>query len=156
MAETKVALHDEQAEGAIGVRAATQAVLLVEELRALGSETTKRTLINHGHGAREPFFGVKVGDMKPIQKRIKTDYHLSFALYDTGISDAMYLAGLIADDPRMTCDDLQRWVEAASWSLLSECTGPWVTAGSLHGWQMALKKIEARGEIGKKRKSAKC
>ena len=31
-----------------------------------------------------------------------------------------------------TRDDLQRWVDAAYWSLLSESTVPWVAAGSLH------------------------
>jgi hypothetical protein len=84
--------------------------------------------------------------MKPILKRIKTDYLLALALYDTDISDAMYLAGLVTDDSRMTCDDLQRWVEAAYWSLLSECTVPWVAAGSPHGWQMALKWIDDDAE----------
>jgi 3-methyladenine DNA glycosylase AlkD len=113
---------------------------IIEDLRALGSESTRKTLMKHG--AREPIFGVKVGDLKPIQKRIKIDYQLALDLYDTGISDAMYLAGLVADDPRMTRDDLQRWVEAAYWSLLSESTVPWVAAGSPHGWEMALKWIE--------------
>lgn len=118
----------------------SQVAAILAELNALGSESTKKTFIRHG--AREPLFGVKIGDLKPIQKRIKTDYRLALALYDTGISDAMYLAGLVADDPRMTPGDLQRWVEAAYWSLLSESTVPWVAAGSPHGWQMALKWIE--------------
>lgn len=113
---------------------------IIANLQALGNESTKQTLMKHG--AREPLFGVKVGDMKPIQKRIKTDYRLALDLYDTGISDAMYLAGLVADDTRMTRDDLQRWVEAAYWSLLSESTVPWVAAGSPYGWEMALKWIE--------------
>jgi 3-methyladenine DNA glycosylase AlkD len=117
---------------------------IIAELRALGNESTKKTLTKHG--AREPLFGVKIGDMKPLQKRIKTDYRLALDLYDTGISDAMYLAGLVADDPRMTPDDLQRWVEAAYWSLLSESTVPWVAAGSPHGWQMALKWIDDDAE----------
>src|SRR5262245_51517225 len=93
-------MRDEHPGGAI------QATDVIAELRALGDETTKRTLMRHG--AREPLFGVKIGDMAPLRKRIKTDYRLALELYDTGISDAMYLAGLIADDARMTCDDLQR------------------------------------------------
>ncbi len=114
---------------------------VISELRVLGNETTKQTLMKHG--AREPLFGVKVGDLKPLQQRIKRDYQLALDLYATGISDAMYLAGLIADDPRMTQDDLQRWVEGAYWSLLSESTVPWVAAGSGHGWELALKWIDA-------------
>ena len=37
-------------------------------------------------------------DLKKYQKRIKKDYQLSLDLYDSGVSDAMYLAGLIADE----------------------------------------------------------
>ena len=35
-----------------------------------------------------------------FQKRIKMDYQLALDLYETGNYDAMYLAGLIADDAR--------------------------------------------------------
>jgi hypothetical protein len=42
---------------------------IVEELRTLGAESSKKVLRNHG--VQEPFFGVKIGDMKKIQKRIK-------------------------------------------------------------------------------------
>ncbi len=118
-----------------------QAAGIIKELRALGSESIKKTLMRHG--AREPIFGVKVGDMTPIRKRIKTDYPLALDLYDSGISDAMYLAGLVTDDKRMTREDLQRWVGAAYWSLLSENTVAWVAAGSPLGWEMAQEWIEA-------------
>ena len=84
---------------------------IVEELRAIGAESIKKVLKNHG--VREPFFGVKIGDMKKIQKRIKKDYQLALDLYDTGNYDAMYLAGLIADDAKMTKKDLNRWVKTA-------------------------------------------
>src|SRR6188768_22979 len=65
-------------------------------------------------------------------------------LYDTGIYDAMYLAGLIADDARMTKKDLQRWVEKASSNSLCAYTVPWVAAESAHGWDMALKWINSK------------
>ena len=55
---------------------------------------------------------------------MKTDHELALGLYETGISDAMYLAGLIADDSRMTKKDLQGWVKKAHWSMLSEFTVP--------------------------------
>jgi 3-methyladenine DNA glycosylase AlkD len=87
-----------------------------------------------------------VEHLKKIQKRIKKDYQLALDLYETGISDAMYLAGLIADDARMTRKDLQRWVDKAYWSLLSESTVPWVAAESPHGWEMALEWIDSKQE----------
>src|SRR6516165_8769194 len=112
------------------------AVEIVAELKTLGSESIKKVLSKHG--AREPFYGVKVEHLKKIQKRVKTNYTLALELYETGISDAMYLAGLIADDAKMTKKDLQRWVEQAYWYMLSEFTVPWVTAGSKHGRELAL------------------
>ena len=42
---------------------------LMKELEAMGSEQTKKVLMKHG--AREPFFGVKVGDLKKIVKNLK-------------------------------------------------------------------------------------
>ncbi len=117
---------------------------IVEELRTLGSESIKNVL--RKHGAQEPFFGVKVEHLKKIQKRIKTNQELALSLYDTGISDAMYLAGLIADDARMTKKDLQRWLKQASWSMISECTVPWVAAGSKHGRDLALQWIDSKQE----------
>ncbi len=117
---------------------------IVAELKTLGKESIKKVLVKHG--AQEPFYGVKVEDLKKIQKRIKTDYQLALDLYATGISDAMYLAGLIADDARMTKKDLQRWIKQAYWYMISECTVPWVAAGSPHGHELALEWIDSKKE----------
>jgi 3-methyladenine DNA glycosylase AlkD len=117
---------------------------VVEELRAFGTESIKKVLRNHG--VREPFFGVKIGDMKKIQKRIKKDYQLALDLYDTGNYDAMYLAGLVADDGRMTKKDLNRWVKQAHGGALASATVPWVAAGSPHGYELALEWIESKSE----------
>jgi 3-methyladenine DNA glycosylase AlkD len=116
---------------------------IVKELEALGTPSTKKVLLKHG--IREPLFGVKIGDMKKIQKRVKQDYQLALDLYDTGIYDAMYLAGLIADDAKMTPGDLNRWVEKAHRGLESS-TVPWVAAGGHHGHELALKWIESKKE----------
>src|SRR5262245_35815591 len=114
---------------------------LVAELQRLGTDSYKKVLLKHG--AQEPVIGVKIEDLKKIQKRVKQDYHLALALYETGIYDAMYLAGLIADDARMSRKDLQHWVEAATCATLSEYTVPWVAAGSKHGQALALRWIES-------------
>lgn len=117
---------------------------VMKALEQYGNAGTKKVLVNHG--AREPFFGVKVGDMKVLQKKIKKDYELSLGLYNTGNSDAMYLAGLIADEKKMTKADLQKWVKAAYWHMLSEYTVPWIAAESNHGMELALEWIESDKE----------
>src|SRR5271168_5153377 len=108
---------------------------IVEQLKPLGTDTYKKVLRNHG--VPEPFFGVKIEDLKKIQNRVKKDYRLALDLYDTGIYDAMYLAGLIADDSKMTKKDLRRWLEKANCPTLTEYTVPWVAAESEHGRELA-------------------
>jgi len=117
---------------------------IVAELKKLGNAQTKKTWMTHG--AQEPCLGVKVEDMKKIQKRVKMDYQLALDLYDTGIADAKYLAGLIADDAKMTKKDLQKWIEGARCAWVAEYTVPWVASASPHGREMALKWIESRDE----------
>jgi len=117
---------------------------IMQQLQQMGNESIKKVFINHG--AQEPFFGVKVEDLKKIQKKIKTDYQLSLELYNTGNSDAMYLAGLIADPMQMTREDLNHWVEKAYWYMLSEYTVAWVASESLYGSELALEWINSDKE----------
>lgn len=118
---------------------------ILEELATLGSESIKKVLSKHG--AKEPFYGVKVEELKKIQKRIKKNHDLSLDLYDTGISDAMYLAGLIADEKQISKADLQHWVEGAYWSMLSEYSVAWVAAESRFGWELAMEWIASESEM---------
>lgn len=115
---------------------------ILAELKPLGSDSYKKVMFNHG--VKEPCYGVKISDLQKIRKRIKKDYQLALDLYDTGNYDAMYLAGLIADDARMTKRDLQRWVANATHSPLASSTVPWVAAGSPHGWELALEWIDSK------------
>ena len=110
---------------------------IVAELKKLANAPAKKNWVNNG-GAKEPCLGVKVEDMKKIQKRVKTDYRLALDLYDTGIADAMYLAGLIADDAKMTKKDLQKWIEAANSDWVANHMVPWVASAGPHGREMAF------------------
>jgi 3-methyladenine DNA glycosylase AlkD len=117
---------------------------IMQQLQEYGNESIKRIFIKHG--AREPFFGVKVEDLKKIQKKIKKDYPLSLELYNTGNSDAMYLAGLISDPPKMTRENLNDWVKKAYWYMLNEFTVAWVASESLYGTELALEWIDSDKE----------
>jgi 3-methyladenine DNA glycosylase AlkD len=117
---------------------------IVAEIEPQGSESYRKILRNHG--AQDPVLGVKIEYLKKIEKRVKKDYQLALDLYDTGIYDAMYLAGLIADDEKMTKKDLRKWVEKANCYSLREYTVTWVTAHSTHGWDMAREWIESKKE----------
>ncbi len=117
---------------------------ILVQLKNLANEGTARVLRNHG--AHEPCFGVKIGDMKPLQKQLKKNYSLSLELYDSGVYDAMYLAGLIAEPEQMTKKDLTRWIKTASKPIASYVVGP-AAAGSPAGWTEALAWIKSKKEI---------
>ena len=116
----------------------------IDLLVKYGNEQTKRIHMNHG--AKEPLFGVKYGDIKKIYSRIKKDHELSLKLYDTGNSDAMVLACLIADEKQITKEILNRWIQKAYWYMLSEYSVASVAAESLYGWESGMEWIESDRE----------
>jgi len=118
---------------------------VMKQLEELGNEQTKKTFLNHG--ASEPFFGVRVGDLKKILKYIKNDHELALRLYDTGNSDAMYLAALAVDPKLMREDDLQRWVNAANWYMNAEYAVGWVAAESPNALKLAREWIRSDREM---------
>ena len=117
---------------------------IMKELEKKGSESIKKIFLNHG--AKGPLFGVKVGDLKVIQKKVKKDHQLAMELFGTGIYDAMYLAGLIADESKMSKKDIQQWAEKSPSHGISEYTVAWVAAESDYGWELGMKWIDSPKE----------
>ncbi len=79
----------------------------MQELEALGSEQTRKTW--RRHGAAEPMFGVKFGDLAKLQKRIKVNQSLAAELWKTENHDARLLAGMVADASAITEKELNAW-----------------------------------------------
>jgi 3-methyladenine DNA glycosylase AlkD len=117
---------------------------VMAELEKLGTEQTRKTF--RRHGAPERFFGVKVGDLKTLVKKIKVNHPLALELYTTGNADAQYLAGLIADPRAMTKADLDRWAKQATWRMVSEYSVPWVAAESRFARPLGTKWMAAKAE----------
>ena len=109
---------------------------VMDLLQKAGNEQTKRICINHG--AKEPLFGVKYGDIKKIYRKIKKDHHLSIELYNTGNSDAMVLASCIADEKQISKETLWQWAERANWCMLSEYSVAMLAAETYFGWEIGL------------------
>ena len=117
---------------------------VMKELEKKGSESIKKIFLNHG--AKEPVFGVKVGDLKVIQKKVKRDHGLAMELFATGNYDARYLAGLIADESKMSKKDIQQWAESSNCIGISQYTVAWVAAESNYGWELGMKWIDSPKE----------
>jgi len=118
---------------------------IITSLQSKGSEQIKKILVRHG--AREPLFGVKVEDLKKIVKDVKDSHQVALELYSTGIYDAMYLAGLLAEPKRMDKPTLRKWVDGAYCYGLSEYTVAWMAAESPVGWDLALEWIRSDREM---------
>lgn len=117
---------------------------VMAELERLGSEQTRKTWTNHG--ATPPMFGVKVGDLKVILKKIKNDTALARQLWATDNCDAMYLAGLVTHGGKLGADELDTWVRQARWQMLSEYTVPWLASEHPQGWALGLRWIDDPSE----------
>ncbi|MBT3273700.1 MAG: DNA alkylation repair protein [Spirochaetales bacterium] len=114
-------------------------------LKAHENPSGKKILMRHG--ARDPFFGVRIGDMKPIVKKIKKNHELAMQLYASGNSDAMYFAGLIADETVMSKGDLQKWVNEAYWYMLSEYAVAGVAAETPFWQELAKEWMKSEKEM---------
>ncbi|ASZ14971.1 DNA alkylation repair protein [Chitinophaga pendula] len=119
---------------------------ILRELEKLGTEQTRKIFRNHG--ATGPMYGVKVGDLKALQQRLKLkhEHELSLALYDTGNSDAMYLAGLISAPQQMSKEELHAWAVKANWYMLSEYTVAWTASESRYGRELAMEWMDSAAE----------
>lgn len=118
---------------------------IMQSLAGMGSEQTKSIYIRHG--AKEPFFGVKIGDMKKLVKYVRKDQALALQLYESGNYDAMYLAGLSIDPKKITKEQLQHWVEKATWHSPAEYTVARVAAESPHAHELAVEWIDSPEEL---------
>ncbi|SHG58449.1 DNA alkylation repair protein [Ornithinibacillus halophilus] len=118
---------------------------IMQKLEELGSEQTKKIYLNHG--VKEPYFGVKVGDLKKLVKFVKKDHELALQLYDSGNHDAMYLAGLSVDPKLMTKEVLQDWAKKAYWYMIAEYTVAQVAAESEYALELAIEWIESEEEM---------
>jgi len=82
------------------------------KLKALGDEKVRT--INHRNGAGDNQFGVKLGDIRKVAAKIKTDDKLAKGLWKTGNLDAQLLAILILDPKTLSRDELDAMVRGIS------------------------------------------
>ena len=78
-------------------------------LEAAGSEQTRKTYLRHG--ASEPLFGVKFGDLRPLARKCGTDHALAEQLWASGNTDARLLACMVADPEEVSEAELDTWLD---------------------------------------------
>ena len=73
---------------------------ILAQLEALGDE--KMRAQNKKRGAGDNQFGVKMGDIRNIAKKLKTNHELALKLWDTGNVEARFLATLLIDPKKLS------------------------------------------------------
>ncbi|CAM5216220.1 3-methyladenine DNA glycosylase AlkD OS=Ureibacillus acetophenoni OX=614649 GN=SAMN05877842_106116 PE=4 SV=1 [Ureibacillus acetophenoni] len=118
---------------------------IMQKLEELGSEQTKQIYLNHG--VREPYFGVKIGDLKKLVKYVKKDHELALKLYNSGNRNPMYLAGVSVDPKLISEETLQDWTNKAYWYMAAEYTVAQVAAESEYALELAREWMKSDEEM---------
>ena len=122
------------------------ATSIMAELKSKGKEQTRKIYARHGMDVSR-VLGVSTADLKVIAKAIKGQQALACELYSTGIMDAMYLAGMVAEGSKLTRDQLNQWAESADGlQMIAEYTVPWVAVENPNGRALALKWMKSKKE----------
>jgi 3-methyladenine DNA glycosylase AlkD len=124
----------------------TTVASIMATLKSKGKEQTRKIYARHGMDEKR-VLGVSVADLKLIAKSIKGQQNLACQLYETGMMDAMYLAGMVADGAKLTREQLNDWLgRAEGLQMISEYTIPWLTVENAYARALALQWIKSKKE----------
>jgi 3-methyladenine DNA glycosylase AlkD len=84
----------------------------LKQLKALGDAKVRAQ--NAKSGAGDNQYGVALGDIRALAKKIKTDHSLALSLWDTGNVDAQFLAALLIVPKKLSAEELDRMVRSIS------------------------------------------
>src|SRR5262245_18320794 len=76
------------------------------QLEALGNAKVRAQ--NSKNGAGDNQYGVRLGDIRKLATKIKTNHALAIALWETGNIDARLLAILLINPKNLSGDELDR------------------------------------------------
>jgi len=83
---------------------------ILAEFEAAGSERLRAQ--NARHGVDQPQFGVKMGDIRAMAKRIKKNHPLAIDLWSSGYFEGQMLALLILNPRELTVEDMDGMVQS--------------------------------------------
>ena len=94
------------------------------QLKALGNESVRAR--NARSGAGDDQFGVQMGDIRKLAKKIKADHEFGLELWATGNLDARLLAVLLISPKKLTSKELDGMVRAATFPWLADWLNSYV------------------------------
>lgn len=94
------------------------------ELERLGDPKMRE--FNTKRGAPENQFGLKMGDIRNVAKKIKSDHDLGLQLWETGNMEARLLAALVMKPQLLSEEQLERMVAGADYQQLADWVNSYV------------------------------
>jgi 3-methyladenine DNA glycosylase AlkD len=99
---------------------------ILAQLKSLGDDARRKH--NAKAGAPENQFGVKLGDVRALAKKIKTDHPLALDLWATGNVEAQLLATLIVQPKSLSAGELDKLTRSTTCSQVAEWLNSYVVA----------------------------
>jgi len=113
---------------------------IISHLRSLGSAENRAGMARYGIRV-DRALGVSHGVQRDIARKIGRDHPRAMQLWDTGIAEGRFLAGLTADPAAMTVDDARRWAsDFDSWDIVD---GTASFFSSMADWQAMIAEFAA-------------
>lgn len=118
------------------------------QLEALGNE--KMRTQNTRNGAGDNQFGVRLGEIRKLAKKIKTNHELALALWDTGNIDAQLLAILLIKPKDLSADEMDQMVRSVTFFQVADWINSYVVKkhpdkeSLRQGWMTAADPMAAR------------
>ena len=89
------------------------------KLESMGDEKRRAFNVKNGAGKMKQF-GVAMGDLRTLAKKIKTDHELALQLWKTGNIDAQLLAILLMKAKSLSAAELDKMVRAARFAWVAD------------------------------------
>lgn len=99
---------------------------ILAKLETLSNETRRR--VNIKAGAPENQFGVKLGDLRTLAKKIKTNHELALELWATGNVEAQLLATLIIKPQSLSAAELDKLTKSTTCTQVADWLNSYVVA----------------------------
>ncbi|MEN4012569.1 MAG: DNA alkylation repair protein [Bellilinea sp.] len=97
---------------------------VLEQLESLGNEKVRAQ--NKKNGAGDNQFGVRLGDIRKLAAKIKTNHQLAIALWDSGNIDARLLAILLLKPHNLSRDELDSMVRSVNFAQVADWLNSYV------------------------------
>lgn len=115
---------------------------ILSQLQSLGDDA--RRAHNAKAGAPDNQFGVKLGDIRVVAKKLKTDHELALKLWETGNVEAQLLATLIIKPKSLSADELDALTRSTTCTQAADWLNAYVVAEHPEKEALRVKWMKAR------------